>query len=253
MIVLKKKFYQVGQAWFSPPESSGVDEKVDFIEYIQCQKPLDSHSAVSEFHTLVVDLTQPLESIQQKFHKDTQYEIRRAARDGFRFQVWDKVSSETLQAFCDFYDEFALQKNRGRVGRSLLASYADAGVLGLSSVSDASEILTWHAYLVMGDRVRLLQSASHYRQANTPGFRSAVGRANRFHHWQDISHYHDAQKKIYDLGGWYEGKTDTDRLNINKFKEEFGGTPVLEYGYTEIKTWVGKLYAWANQIRRLMA
>jgi len=39
---------------------------------------------------------------------------------------------------------------------------------------------------------------------------------------------------MYDFGGWYSGNTDPEMLNINRFKEEFGGKVVKVY-----KCWYG--------------
>ncbi len=33
----------------------------------------------------------------------------------------------------------------------------------------------------------------------------------------------------YDLGGWYSGQDDLEKLNINRFKEGFGGRVAPQY------------------------
>lgn len=59
--------------------------------------------------------------------------------------------------------------------------------------------------------------------------RNLIGRANRFHHWQDMLRFKQAGIRVYDFGGWYQGTTDTEKLGINRFKAEFGGTVVTNY------------------------
>ena len=44
----------------------------------------------------------------------------------------------------------------------------------------------------------------------------------------------------YDLGGWYGGNTDKEKLAINEFKEAFGGEKTREYTYLLPLTLFGK-------------
>lgn len=254
MIVLKRKFLNFGQTWFSESDGvSGMLPNVDLIEYVQSPSPIRNAYQCFEFHTLVVDLRQEEEEIRRAIHKDTLYEIRRGVREQLVYVSWDTVDGPILSDFCDFYDEFAVQKKRGKIGRSLLMSYARQGSLHLSCVKTAEgRILTWHAHFTTPDRTRLLQSASHFRSSSQGSERALVGRANRFHHWEDMMHFRKKGATLYDFGGWYEGRTDTEKLKINHFKEEFGGVPAREYNgvralslrgkvYYHLKKWVGEL------------
>ena len=89
--------------------------------------------------------------------------------------------------------------------------------------------MVWHAYHVGYDRATLLHSASVLRAESGQALRTKVGRANRYHHWRDILYFKQLGLRIYDFGGWYEKKEDRARLNINKFKEGFGGNIVKTY------------------------
>jgi hypothetical protein len=55
--------------------------------------------------------------------------------------------------------------------------------------------------------------------------------------------FRDSGVPMYDLGGWYEGVTDSKRLSINRFKEEFGGTIVTEYNCVRGLSPLGRLAA----------
>jgi hypothetical protein len=84
-------------------------------------------------------------------------------------------------------------------------------------------VLVWHAYHRGRERVRLLHSVSLYRTTEDSARRNLVGRANRYHHWQDICRFRADAIALYDFGGWYEGARDREKVRINAFKEEFGG------------------------------
>jgi hypothetical protein len=72
--------------------------------------------------------------------------------------------------------------------------------------------------------------------------RSAIGRANRLLHWHDMLFFKNQEVSTYDFGGWYEKKEDPARLNINKFKESFGGEIVKTYICEQPLTLKGKLF-----------
>jgi hypothetical protein len=51
----------------------------------------------------------------------------------------------------------------------------------------------------------------------------------------------------YDFGGWYSGQDDEAKLNINRFKEGFGGQVATQYNIDHGITLKGTL---AVQLRR---
>ena len=240
MILVRQKFLQIGQVWFEA--STDSQSALDAIEYIQSPVPIQGGSYPSEFHTLTLDLRQNEETIKKQIHKDTLYEIRRSNRENLQYVPIDHVSEAILKEFCDFYDEFASQKNRGKIGRALLSKYVTANSLHLSCVKDPSgRVLTWHAHLFANSRARLLQSASHFR-GNDSSQRSLIGRANRFHHYEDLIYFKNKTFHTYDFGGWYAGNSDLDKLKINHFKEEFGGIRAIEYNAFRAVSLRGKFY-----------
>ena len=72
--------------------------------------------------------------------------------------------------------------------------------------------------------------------------RSMIGRANRWLHWRDIAAFKEQGYAIYDLGGWYAGSGDYEKLSINKFKEGFGGVIQINYNAVEPISLKGKVY-----------
>jgi len=89
----------------------------------------------------------------------------------------------------------------------------------------------FHVYLQNVGRARLLYSFSDIsKEANDVG--AILGRANRALHWMDICHFKEIGMEFYDLGGVYTGTTDKKKINIRRFKDEFGGRLVQEFnGY----------------------
>jgi len=247
MIVTKRKFILVGECWF---DENPYGAKVDLIEFVQRPEPLTG-GRFSPFYTMIVDLTQKQEEIFDKIKKDTRYEIRRGeTKDGLVFNWVESPDSETLHNFYRFYDSFAATKSMQPINRNRVGRYAEAGNLRLSrAISSEGIDLVWHAYFCLGNRARLLHSASVYRESSDSGFRSMVGRANRFLHWQDMLKLKEQGIAIYDLGGWYAGNEDEAKLSINRFKEEFGGAIVEEYNGEFPVSLKGQLYLKLRYLR----
>jgi hypothetical protein len=179
---------------------------------------------VSSFFTLLVDLHRSPEALRAAIKPRTREAIRQAeTRDGLTYRV-SPGSGRALGEFLAFYDRFAASKGLPGAERDLLAGLAAAGALDLSAVARGSNVLVWHAHCRHPERAMLLASASFFRSVDDSAARSRIGRANRLHHWLDLLRFRHDGLAIYDFGGWYEGQADPDRLRINRFKEEFGGT-----------------------------
>jgi lipid II:glycine glycyltransferase (peptidoglycan interpeptide bridge formation enzyme) len=70
---------------------------------------------------------------------------------------------------------------------------------------------------------------------------------NRCLHWNDMRWFKREGIPTYDLGGWYNGIQDEEKLRINKFKEEFGGTIVKNYNCVQGVTLKGKVALLINR------
>ncbi len=238
MLLIRSRWLRTGEVWF---DEEPLDLGVDQVVYRQRPTPLDG-ARCTPFYTLVNDLTSEPDALLAKADKDIRYEVRRAAdRDGVTASHWFSDSAEALERFCAFYDRFAAGKGLSLAHRPYLRAMADAGALHLSCASSPDHPeLVWHAYFRSGRRVRLLHSASLYRDATDTAIRSLVGRANRGLHWEDMLRFRGDGVDTYDWGGWYEGKVDQDRLRINAFKEGFGGTVVRTYNCSRMVSLKGR-------------
>lgn len=106
---------------------------------------------------------------------------------------------------------------------SRLKSYADAGVLNISHVkSIKGDSLNWRAYYYNENRVFPLLSGL-MRSSTDTSYNQMLGRANRYHCWQDILQFKKLGVLLYDFAGLYTDTTNQKLLNINRFKEGFGG------------------------------
>ena len=239
MIAYQKKFIRIAEYWNG--ESPGKPG-VDLMRFFQQSEPL-AGMLCREFYTIVLDLCQSDDLLLAKIKKDTRYEIRRAARDKVIHETWSGREPQILDEFCDYYDRFAVQKARPKQDRQWLSLLAHGDALTISRVREATgETLVWHAYLRSGSRVTLLSSASQFRDNPSSAYRNHVGRANRFHCWQDMLHFKKQQVITFDFGGWYQKQEDLERLRINKFKEEFRGEIVKTYICERALTLRGKIF-----------
>lgn len=245
-IAVSHRWLRIAETWFG---SAKLFPTVDLLVARQWKVPM-ARGDWHEKHTLIVDLSAPEPVRLARCSKDTQYQIRRAgAKDGLVASLDTKPTPAVRQRFADFYDRFAALKALPPVDRAQLDALADVGALALSHAHGQDQELVWHSYVCSAGRARLLHSASQHRGSSDSGFRSLVGRANRWLHWQDMNALADSGCAEYDFGGWYAGATDSAKLKINEFKQEFGGAQRCEYDGTVALTWRGQCYLWLRRCR----
>jgi hypothetical protein len=245
LIVTKSLFCSVGEVWFNEKPKHIVG--VDVLYYRQWTQPV-AGAQVDEFHTMLIDLTKPQDQLWQKIGKNDRYKIRRAEdKDQVVYEYWEQPSADIIHQFADFYDRFAVQKGFVKMNRAQLINRANNGALDISHVKAKDGVsLVWHGHYRNQSRARLLYSASLKDNADT-NYQSMLGRANRYHHWQDILRFKQANLAFYDFGGWYTGHTDQEKLGINHFKEKFGGDIVQYFNCTHSLTLKGKVYMWLRE------
>jgi hypothetical protein len=191
--------------------------------------------------TILIELSPAPEVLLGALSKSTRYAIRRAGdKDGVRYEVI-ATAPAAVDEFAGYYAQFAALKGLPPLYRDYLHALARARALDLSVVRHEGEILVWHAYHRGRERVRLLHSVSLYRTTENSARRNLVGRANRYHHWQDMARFRAEGIALYDFGGWYEGARDEEKVRINAFKEEFGGTIVPTFTCQQAVTRRGRL------------
>jgi hypothetical protein len=70
--------------------------------------------------------------------------------------------------------------------------------------------------------------------------------------WRDMCKLRDAGVAVYELGGWYSGHDDQERLQINAFKKGSGGTVTVEFGWVVGISLIGRLVAWLVRLHLSM-
>lgn len=222
VVKLAKKTVRVRFVWFDAPLEL---PKTDILRLRQMAS-LPTGAKGRLFTTLVHDLTLSEQDLWQTIDRDTQYEIRRAEREGVAVRFMFVPSSACIDRFIGVHDS---SQSRERwlppVNRQLLSDLAAEQSLAIShSHRDGDSAFSSHAYVVKAGRARLLYSVSHFHNATSKQDRQFAGRANRYHCWQDVKAFREQGLLIFDWGGWYEGQQDSRRAGINSFKQGFGGT-----------------------------
>jgi hypothetical protein len=234
MIIYHSRFLKRGEVWFDNPATS---EPVDWIIYRQRSQPADK-GKWRPFYTRVIDLTQPPEAVLAQMDGFTAADIKKAAKKDQTFcQIINARDPVGLREFADFYDRFAAIKHLGAADRPWLECTAQAGNLDIwAADTPTGERQAYHVFYREEARVRSLHAASFYAQASSKEAQRKIGRANRLLIWESMLHYQAAGLKTFDLGGWYNGSTDSALLGINKFKQGFGGKVICEYMGQQLKT-----------------
>jgi hypothetical protein len=248
-IVYQRRLHTVAEIFFAA-EARSV--QADLLEFIQAPRPV-SRARCVDFYTLLLDLREHQEVLWQAMPKSTRYKVHRAAeRDVIVYQGFSRTDVAALARFLSFYERFARGKGLPALDPAHLEAQAEARVLELSMANhpDGRELL-WHAYYRGDHRVRLLHSASLLPSTSDPAFRNLVGRANRYHHWQDVLHFQAQGLSLYDFGGWYRGSVDREKLGINAFKEGFGGRIVRDFNCTLANSPKGAAVLRARRLRTL--
>jgi hypothetical protein len=180
------------------------------------------------FFTKIINIADPKETFEQGFDQNTTYEIRRAIKDG--------VITETetdIQHFIDFYNAFAITKHLPKLNKDFYR-YQDRIIITKAIYNNQDIVM--HSYLKDDSlkRIRLLQSASLFRNETDTQLRAIIGRANRLLHFKDMCFFKEQGFEIYDLGGYAQGTSDKALARINQFKDSFGGELIKESDYLPI-------------------
>ncbi|SDD76222.1 hypothetical protein SAMN05216464_102497 [Mucilaginibacter pineti] len=200
------------------------------LKYYKQSKSCDTVAGYRKeaFFTKVIDISAPVTAIEANFDKNTAYEIRRAAKDGVT-----SIMGTGIKPFIEFYNSFALTKGLKKLNKDF---YKYKPHLFITKAVHQGQDIVMHAYIRDNalQRVRLLHSASLFRNENDTQLKAVAGRANRLLHFDDICFFKQLGFKIYDLGGYAHDTKDTELLKINKFKDSFGGTLLQETDYVPI-------------------
>jgi hypothetical protein len=194
---------------------------------IQCPENIDHR--LQAFHTLLIDLSQPVERIKEAVYHRTLTEINSfISNQSYEHKVLFPVPEKELKNCIALFDEFARTKKIRKAEAYRLKEYNKQGILALTYVKLDDQFLCVNFYRLTKQRAANLYSFTG-KQASDKQNGSLLGRAHRALHWLDILEFKRSGVNYYDFCGWYDGTTNKDLLNINKFKEQFTKNIVKEY------------------------
>src|SRR5215467_5536323 len=141
LIVHRHPVVTVGDSWY---EDSKPRPTVDLLAAYQLKQRL-SRIWSREFYTIVIDLKPEEDMIFSAMGKTNRYKISRAARrDDLLYESWHTNADMVIDEFVDFFSAFARNIGLPIPKKAWLHSYAQAGALDISRVSDAQgQSLSW--------------------------------------------------------------------------------------------------------------
>jgi hypothetical protein len=216
--------------WFA--ERPSAADARGLVHYIQ--SPYQGRIAGFKrepFSTLIVPLDADEEMLFAACGRNTRYKVQRAIREG-------AIASNEAdwQRFVAFYNVFA--ERRGLAALDNCSALKQIAIVRKATQGGVE--LVMHSYLIDHDigRARLLHSASLLHCLAERASRAAVGRANRFLHYDDVLYFKRLGLRTYDFGGYALDALAGDLVGVNRFKEGFGGRLLEEANYTSIPLWL---------------
>ncbi len=196
-------------------------------------------------YTILINLAISSKILLENMDTMTVRQIRRAeTNDGTECVYYRNPTPQNIKEFVTFYNDFATAFGLSTATFQRLALFDRYGLLGLSEAKSKGKSLVWHAYLThrQHGRAMALLSASGRRWNQNKTTCNLISRANRLLHFQDMVSLKEQGYRFYDFGGWYSGTEDRKLLQINSFKERFGGSIVYGYDSEEPLNLRGRLY-----------
>lgn len=222
--------------WFYPAPEPGDARR--FVLHYHCQRvgPVPGFRREPKF-TKLIDLRPPEEAIFDGFGKNTKHKVKRALTEGMRFSL--ETDPNKLR---DAYNEFARSKNRPPMDEPSLRTYWPRMVA--TKITFEDEVLVMHSYLLDPELRRACQqhSASLYRSSDDAQRQNLTGRANRLLHYLDMLWLKEREMETFDLGGYAKDTLDPELVEVNEFKDGFGGQLVEESNYYSLPlVWMRRL------------
>ncbi len=247
----RKKYVKIRNFWFETDRNRSEESGADFAEYHDLARiPADKTGVIGimKRQTLVTDLTADEEVLKSAFRKNTKYEIRRAVKEGCTAVFYDadvlKKNDELIRKINREHARlFRMKGARVKDEYPYMHAAASKNMLSASAAffSDQAECV-YHVYVTGNKTARLLHSVSVYRDAVSNDERSAIGRANRFLHFQDMMHFKEMGYAVYDWGGYSQ---EEEFKSISDFKLSFGGREETVYTIYYAASLLGKLLSGA--------
>lgn len=223
-----------------------------YMRFSKVQPQLKRTSVEDVAYTLVSDLTEDADQLQQRFSKEVRYEIRRANKEEIKTCFYDSATlrqdpalvqglKETYMHFCDVCGNQAL---KSVFDEDLLQVYAENGCAAITK-AEFENGCVYHAYFFDDATAVLWYSASDFRNPNVD--RNAAARANKLLHYKDMCRFKEQGVQMYDWGN-VSTKDNLSPNGIDKFKASFGGHYQELYSYTVGNDMLGRILVAGKRI-----
>lgn len=214
--------FKTRKIWFSevPFDITGYDG----VTFFECTRNVDVKGfSREEFTTLVIDLTQDLDTIRKNMDRLSRRSIEYAKKEGIIVRM-----NQEYEKFYDINAEF--RKAKGLPPYNVEIEFMKKnGILFLAEYE--GNILGGQYHLSDGKHIRFLLNSTK-RLEETGKMRTIIGYANRLMIWEALCYAKECGMSSFDMGGYYTGKDpDPQKEGINKFKSTFGGHVVTHYNY----------------------
>ena len=193
-------------------------------------------------YTLCSDLGCSEDELKSLISKNCRYEIRRAEKEGAVVEVYDHdIPKEIIDEFEKTYNVmFQIKRMSYKFNRAIVKNGIQNHQLIITrAFYDDNLEAIYHAYLCDGKSTVLMYSASPLWKESDKKKSNAIGRLNKYQHWQDMRYFKSKQYDSYEWGGLSSFENPN---GIDRFKMEFGGEQRIFYNYTVGKGILGKLY-----------
>ena len=191
-----------------------------------------------QYPTTTIDLSQGIDDIWKKIHRQHKRHIRRAEKNGTKVSV-----SNNFAEFQRIYKRFLKQKN-----------YADPSGLNIPSskfiqkygtlfiAENQGEILAGHVYFHDEDNA-LLVNGAYQIFGNTIDKYKLSADASCYLQWKAIQYFKNLDVINYDLGALKAGEINIHHKmpGLNYYKLSFGGKIISQYQYRKFNSRVHKL------------
>lgn len=244
--LVRGKYLTTEHIWFEKVLESNITSDYKVIH--GCSKEIaDFHgynSNINKQETLISDLNYSEDELFSMLNKTVRNEINRSKREEVYTKVWNsrdiEKNMEILNKFSQMYEN--MYKEKGMSGHSLnlneLKEYIKRDAITITTASIDSKIVVFHSYIHDNKHARLLHSCSEFREIDNT-MRNAIGRANKYLHWNDFIHFKQIGIEEYDWGGI---ESFDNPNGIDKFKISFGGLHKVYYNIKFICSWRARLY-----------
>jgi len=217
----------------------------DSVRFVHCKNKVDAEGFIcQEVYTSIIDLTQNLDTIWANISRgNCRKPINRAERAGIRVKL--------NQNYDEFYKIYrSVREVKALPGFSL--SLEDIKRMATLFVAEYNgEIISGHGYLEDEDNILSWVIGSRRFEEDKERV-TLVGNASKLIIWEAIKYAKEKGIKELDMGELWseeEAAKDSDRQNINFFKQSFGGVTVKRFSYEKAYS---KTYRLAKYLYQLV-